>query len=152
MLTDRYNTIGMAKSPNGSTTYPQQGCASCLPTGVTSCSEWCTGEVDTGNFGWCGNANSTDTTDCCVCSPLGLGDKVISPQNLVGCNQEQAYWKPSLSAESTAAKLWEQNEMGGCSGGYPVTMMEMLKDRGAGTCDGATSCATGKPIIEFSVC
>ena len=137
MLTDQYIMIGMADPPNGSPTYPRQGCASCLPTGVASCSEWCTTEVDTGNFGWCENANSlssgsgsgsgsTDTPDCCVCFPLVLGDKIISPENLVGCNQEPDYWKPSLSDGSTSAELWEQDDMGGCSGGFPVLMMGML--------------------------
>ena len=135
MLTDRINLRGLYGA--GWSTFPQDGCDQCLPANSSTCSEACTADsnsANTGKFGWCANPGSNRTNDCCSCSTPGLPDnEIVSPENLIACNQEPWYWLPTAEW-SGYAQLLSSGQVGGCNGGYPMLMMQMLSERGAGTC------------------
>ena len=63
---------------------------------------------------------------------------------MVQCNQDPLYWVPqSNSVLQSAAETWVNNDMGGCNGGMPLLAIAFMQDRGVGTCDQSTGCATG---------
>ena len=140
VITDRINTVGLYGA--GWSTYPQEGCEACLPAGK-SCSDICGENPNLGDFGWCAHPNQTEPLECCACSAVGLGNKVISPGVVIECNTKQNYWQPSSDEFAGLAQQWRDEHMGGCNGGIPVLMMDMLRKRGAGTCDEDTECTTG---------
>ena len=63
---------------------------------------------------------------------------------MVQCNQDPLHWVPqSNSVLQSAAETWVNNDMGGCNGGMPLLAIAFMQDRGVGTCDQSTGCATG---------
>ena len=135
----RINLIGLWGL--GWSNFTQEGCGKCLPAGKT-CSDVCTEDSDQGSFGWCAYPDKApepaveiaagDPYSCCACSGPGLGDQIISPGALIECNKLKSYWTPSKSQFSQLGEDWHKSRLGGCDGGIPVLMMELLQTRGAG--------------------
>jgi len=137
MSTDRLNLWGLPGL--GESSFPQTGCESCVAQG---CNTWC--KESKSLFGWCQNQNATSPAQCCACSTPGLGDKVLSPGHMVQCDQDPLQWVPqSNSVLHAAAEAWVTMDMGGCDGGMPLLAIAFMQDRGVGTCDQITGCATG---------
>ena len=57
---------------------------------------------------------------------------MISPGHVIECNTLPHFWEPSTDEFGQLASDWKSQKMGGCNGGFPVLMMEMLQKRGAG--------------------
>jgi len=145
MITTRLNLWGLPGL--GRSSFPQEGCGSC--TNQMGCTAWCK-QKKSSLFGWCKDNTTDSPLQCCACSSPGLGDRVLSPGHMVQCNRNALQWTSKEDAVlHTLARAWLADDMGGCDGGFPLLAIAYMKNRGVGTCDQKTSCATGCVPYEF---